>query len=50
LAICGTCVTRVLDGVPHHRDRYLTPEERDTGDVFTPCCSRARTPVLVVDL
>lgn len=48
--ICGTCVTRVLDGVPDHRDRYLTPAEHDSGTVFTPCCSRARTPVLVLDL
>jgi vanillate O-demethylase ferredoxin subunit len=48
--ICGTCATKVLDGVPDHRDRYLTPAEHDSGTVFTPCCSRARTPVLVVDL
>jgi ferredoxin-NADP reductase/uncharacterized iron-regulated membrane protein len=48
--ICGTCVTKVVDGVPDHRDRYLTPAEHDSGTVFTPCCSRARTPVLVLDL
>lgn len=48
--ICGTCVTKVVDGVPDHRDRYLTPAEHDSGTVFTPCCSRARTPVLVVDV
>jgi vanillate O-demethylase ferredoxin subunit len=48
--ICGTCVTKVVDGVPDHRDRYLTPAEHDSGAVFTPCCSRARTPVLVLDL
>lgn len=48
--ICGTCVTKVLDGVPDHRDRYLTRAEHDSGTVFTPCCSRARTPVLVLDL
>jgi vanillate O-demethylase ferredoxin subunit len=48
--ICGTCVTKVLDGVPDHRDRYLTPAEHDSGTVFTPCCSRARTPILVLDL
>jgi ferredoxin-NADP reductase len=48
--ICGTCVTKVLDGVPEHRDRYLTSAEHESGTLFTPCCSRARTPVLVVDL
>jgi vanillate O-demethylase ferredoxin subunit len=48
--ICGTCATTVLDGVPEHRDRFLTEEERSRNALFTPCCSRARTPVLVVDL
>lgn len=50
VGICGTCLTGVLDGIPDHRDRYLTPAERDRNDAFTPCCSRARTPVLVVNL
>ncbi|HEX5341456.1 MAG TPA: PDR/VanB family oxidoreductase, partial [Duganella sp.] len=26
--VCGTCLTRVLDGVPDHRDLYLTEEEQ----------------------
>lgn len=29
---------------------YLTPEEQAANDPFTPCCSRARTPLLVLDL
>lgn len=48
--ICGTCVTTVLDGIPEHRDSYLLPEERASNTCFTPCCSRARTSVLVLDL
>ena len=48
--ICGTCVTRVLDGLPEHRDHYLTDEERAANDQFTPCCSRARSATLVLDL
>jgi vanillate O-demethylase ferredoxin subunit len=48
--ICGTCLTRVCEGVPDHRDQYLTDQERERGDQFTPCCSRARSPVLVLDL
>ncbi|ODU06505.1 MAG: Vanillate O-demethylase oxidoreductase [Rubrivivax sp. SCN 71-131] len=48
--VCGTCLTRVIDGTPDHRDMYLTDEERARGDQFTPCCSRARTPRLVLDL
>jgi len=48
--VCGTCLTRVNDGVPDHRDVYLTPEEQAANDQFTPCCSRAKTPLLVLDL
>lgn len=48
--VCGSCITRVLAGVPDHRDLLLSPEEQAAGDRFTPCCSRAKTPVLVLDL
>ena len=48
--ICGTCLTRVVGGVPDHRDMYLTGEEQDANDQFTPCCSRSKTEVLQLDL
>ena len=48
--VCGTCLTRVLSGVPDHKDQYLTPEEQAANDQFTPCCSRAKTARLVLDL
>jgi vanillate monooxygenase ferredoxin subunit len=48
--ICGTCLTVVLEGVPDHRDMFLTPEEQDRNDQFTPCCSRAKSALLVLDL
>jgi len=48
--VCGTCVTRVLSGLPDHRDLYLTDAEHEQNNCFTPCCSRARTPRLVLDL
>jgi len=48
--ICGTCITRVLEGEPDHKDLYLSPEEQAANDRFTPCCSRAKSPVLVLDL
>lgn len=48
--VCGTCLTRVLEGVPDHRDMYLTPAEQARNDQFTPCCSRSRTPSLLIDL
>lgn len=48
--ICGTCLTRVLEGVPEHRDLFLTDEEHALNDQFTPCCSRSKTPLLVLDI
>lgn len=48
--VCGTCLTRVLEGECDHRDMYLTDEEKARHDQFTPCCSRAKSSVLVLDL
>lgn len=48
--VCGTCLTRVIDGTPDHRDMFLTDAEREANDQFTPCCSRAKGPLLVLDL
>ena len=48
--VCGTCLTRVLEGEPDHRDMYLTPEEQAANDQFTPCCSRSKSRLLVLDL
>lgn len=48
--VCGTCVTRVLEGEPDHWDMYLTPEEQAANDRFCPCVSRSRSALLVLDL
>ncbi len=48
--VCGTCLTRVIEGTPDHRDSYLTDEEREANDQFLPCCSRAKSALLVLDL
>ncbi|MEY2656002.1 MAG: hypothetical protein RLZZ524_3030 [Pseudomonadota bacterium] len=48
--ICGTCLTPVLAGLPDHRDQYLEPDEQAANDCFLPCCSRAKTARLVIDL
>ncbi|MFS2003357.1 PDR/VanB family oxidoreductase [Duganella sp. CT11-25] len=48
--VCGTCLTRVLEGVPDHRDLYLTESEQAANDLFTPCCSRSRSATLLLDL
>ncbi|MAK55069.1 MAG: oxidoreductase [Pusillimonas sp.] len=48
--VCGTCLVRVLEGEPEHRDLYLTDAEHAANDQMTPCCSRSKSPVLVLDL
>jgi vanillate monooxygenase ferredoxin subunit len=48
--VCGTCMTKVLAGVPEHRDLYLTDEERERNDAFMPCCSRSKTSRLTLEL
>ncbi|MGX9425350.1 MULTISPECIES: PDR/VanB family oxidoreductase [Bradyrhizobium] len=48
--ICGTCLCTVIEGIPDHRDHYLTDEEKAANDQILPCCSRAKTPTLVLDL
>ncbi len=48
--VCGTCLTRVVDGVPDHRDVFMTAAEQARNDQFTPCCSRALSARLVIDL
>ena len=48
--IRGREVQRLLEGEPEHKDLYLTPEEQAANDQFTPCCSRSRSPLLVLDI
>ena len=48
--VCGTCITRVLEGEPEHRDLYFSDAEKAKNDQFTPCCSRARSALLVLGL
>jgi vanillate O-demethylase ferredoxin subunit len=48
--VCGTCLTGVLDGIPDHRDVFLTDEEREANDKMCTCVSRAQSDVLVLDL
>ena len=47
--VCGTCLANVCSGVPDHRDEYLTDEEREDNDQILLCCSRAKTPRLVIE-
>jgi tetrachlorobenzoquinone reductase len=48
--VCGTCETRVLEGVPDHRDLVLSDTEKAAGKTMMICCSGAKTPTLVLDI
>lgn len=48
--ICGACETRVIEGVPDHRDDILSETERAANDRMFICVSRAQTPRLVLDV
>ncbi|MDN3219644.1 PDR/VanB family oxidoreductase [Pseudomonas nunensis] len=48
--VCGTCLTAVLEGVPDHRDDYLTDDEKKIGNVMCVCVSRALSDELVLDI
>jgi ferredoxin-NADP reductase len=48
--VCGSCRVPVLDGVPDHRDQFLTQAEKDANTAVMACCSGARTATLTLDL
>ncbi|KKB85718.1 ferredoxin [Devosia limi DSM 17137] len=48
--ICGTCLVKVLAGVPQHNDDVLSDEEREAGGVMLVCVSRSDSELLVLDL
>lgn len=48
--VCGTCICDVIEGIPDHKDHFLTEEEREDNDQIVVCCSRAKTDKLVLDI
>ena len=48
--VCGTCETKVLEGIPDHRDLILTEEERASNKTMMVCCSGSKSAKLVLDL
>lgn len=48
--VCGTCLTRVIDGTPDHRDLVQTDVEKASNTQVTVCCSRSKTRKLVLDI
>ncbi|XXF77849.1 PDR/VanB family oxidoreductase [Myxococcaceae bacterium GXIMD 01537] len=47
---CGTCLTRVCEGVPEHRDSFFSAQEPAGEQRMLVCVSRARSKRLVLDL
>lgn len=48
--VCGTCLTRVVNGIPEHRDQYQTEEEKAANTHIALCCSRAISSSLALDI
>ncbi|KXI26749.1 PDR/VanB family oxidoreductase [Paraglaciecola hydrolytica] len=48
--VCGTCITGLLSGQADHKDVFMTAEEHAKMDQITPCCSRAKSARLKLDL
>lgn len=47
---CGTCLTKIIEGLPDHRDSFLRPKQREKNNTILVCCSRSRTSRLVLDV
>lgn len=47
---CGICETRVIAGVPQHRDQIMPRSGPASGRSLMVCCSRSLTPELTLDL
>jgi ferredoxin-NADP reductase len=50
LGICGACETRVISGIPEHRDSVLSAEEQDSNTKVMICCCGSKTERLVLDM
>jgi tetrachlorobenzoquinone reductase len=48
--VCGTCETRVLEGVPDHKDNVLSDREKASNKLIMICCSGAKSDRLVLDI
>lgn len=48
--VCGSCETRVLSGVPDHRDSLLSAKEQASNKVMMICVSGCKSPSLTLDL
>ena len=46
---CGSCLSKVLEGIPDHRDSFLAPGERKSNKLMAACVSKSMTDRLVLD-
>ena len=48
--VCGSCITGLLSGEADHKDVFMTKDEHSIMNKITPCCSRAKSSRLTLDL
>ncbi|MCS4295898.1 ferredoxin-NADP reductase [Comamonas sp. BIGb0152] len=48
--VCGSCETRVLGGVPDHRDSVLSAKEKASNKLMMLCVSGCKSQALVLDI
>jgi vanillate O-demethylase ferredoxin subunit len=48
--VCGACETRVLEGIPDHRDLVLSRDDHAANKSMMICCSGSKTERLVLDI
>jgi ferredoxin-NADP reductase len=48
--VCGSCRVPVLDGIPDHRDQFLSQDEKNANSAVMTCCSGARSSCLTLDI
>lgn len=50
MGLCGTCEVAVLNGIPDHRDDFLSPRDRASNQRMMVCCSGSLSERLVLDV
>lgn len=48
--VCGTCEVKVLEGLPDHRDHFLTDADKAANRSIMVCCSGSKSSRLVLDI
>ncbi|RJG03114.1 PDR/VanB family oxidoreductase [Noviherbaspirillum sedimenti] len=48
--VCGACETKVISGIPDHRDAILSSSEKAANKTMMICCSGCKSDRLVLDL